>query len=452
MTIQFNYPWNGFSGIQTLATAEETRLVGLGVARYYTENMDGGPSHPEANNLEVGPTGLRKGGAALTAGEMQAVRAGVGSMGRVRGGRSACIGDSITAYGGQSWFNNFCIRSGGLVRRAINAGLAGNSTAQMVARIAADIPKSSKVETIFVQGGTNDHINGINTAATVKNVIGMALYAGAIGCDAVIVLLPPRSDTAEQRDQSAARRLAVRAAAAASDIVLIDPWINMVAADGGWLAGLATDGVHPTNITAAAAGTEAANQMRAYLRAGWNGLHAMTGVPGAVITTDDFFPDSDANGLPNAWIGYGTLVATRTTVAGAVGNNFRMTTAGLNSGGSPVADIAVHERALSGLTLASGDRIAISAKVNFSGYDSGLRFTLRANPTGGANAIALEPTGFAGDLVDGVVWAESVISGAGATALTFQATLQSTTTSPPSAGHAEISQLQVWNLTQMGLA
>jgi hypothetical protein len=44
MTIQFNYPWNGMDGIKSLSGAEETRLVGLGVARYYTPFMDGGPS------------------------------------------------------------------------------------------------------------------------------------------------------------------------------------------------------------------------------------------------------------------------------------------------------------------------------------------------------------------------------------------------------------------------
>jgi hypothetical protein len=41
MTIQFFNHWNGNDGIKTLAPAEEARLVGLGIARDYTEGMDG---------------------------------------------------------------------------------------------------------------------------------------------------------------------------------------------------------------------------------------------------------------------------------------------------------------------------------------------------------------------------------------------------------------------------
>lgn len=79
MTIQFNYPWNGYSGIQTLADAEESRLVGIGVARYYTPYMDGGPSNPEANNLELTESGLQIGGAAPTSAQRASVRAGIGA-------------------------------------------------------------------------------------------------------------------------------------------------------------------------------------------------------------------------------------------------------------------------------------------------------------------------------------------------------------------------------------
>lgn len=42
MTIQFLTPWNGMSGIQTLAAPEEARLVAAGLARVYVEGMDNG--------------------------------------------------------------------------------------------------------------------------------------------------------------------------------------------------------------------------------------------------------------------------------------------------------------------------------------------------------------------------------------------------------------------------
>ena len=63
MTIQFKYPWNGLDGIQTLAPAEETRLVGLGVARVYTPGMDGVSSVPvTASKLPGAGVALDAGG------------------------------------------------------------------------------------------------------------------------------------------------------------------------------------------------------------------------------------------------------------------------------------------------------------------------------------------------------------------------------------------------------
>ena len=75
MTIQFNYHWNGQDGIKTLSTVEEARLVSLGIARYYTPYMDGGPSDAGARSLEIHPSaGLLSGGAAPTPSQLNEIR------------------------------------------------------------------------------------------------------------------------------------------------------------------------------------------------------------------------------------------------------------------------------------------------------------------------------------------------------------------------------------------
>lgn len=123
MTIQFNYAWNGYSGIQTLDTAEEARLVGLGIARYYTPYMDGGPSNPEANNLELDPTaGLLLGGAAPNEQQRTAVRAGIGIVQTLTTGTT--VGPSAWTNHTRS-FGHHVTKSGTIRSVSVNLSAAG---------------------------------------------------------------------------------------------------------------------------------------------------------------------------------------------------------------------------------------------------------------------------------------------------------------------------------------
>ena len=259
----------------------------------------------------------------------------IGFKGAIRGGRCGAIGDSMTAPGLGSWFHQICLKSSGRLRRSINAGVAGNSTAQILARIVTDLPKSAKLETIFVTGGTNDYAASISVAQTVQNLIGMYRYVQSIGADPVLVLLPPRSDTTAQRDSSTAMRAAVIAAAEKYGLLLIDPWRSFVAADGGWMADTSLDGIHAKAASANIAAQDAWGQLAGFLADGWDGLHAMTGVPGALIATNDFLADVGMDGSPDGWTGYplGSLVVTKTTTAGDIGNTWRISTAGVDAEG-----------------------------------------------------------------------------------------------------------------------
>jgi len=366
--------------------------------------------------------------------------------GKLRGGRAGAIGDSVTANSTYSWFTTLCLLSGGRIRRAVNAGVTGNTTTQMAARIVTDLPASLNLDLIFITGGTNDAAAGTPVATVMQNILGMVLYARSIGADVVLVNIPPR-DT--YTDAATEIRAAYYDLSAEHNIPLIDPWRSLVDADGTWVSG-ASSGIHPVIASSRIASDDAWGQISPMLSDGWNGLDAIAGMPGAIVTTDHFFPDNNADGRPNSWGGYNTggLVATKTCTAGEVGNKFRITTQGLNSSAAPVAGEQVEERTISGLTIAAGDRLAIAARVTVSGYDTGIQCHVR---TTSPDNLGIAPTHFLGDLSNAIVWSEITVAEGGITSIKEVVRLVSTGTTTPSVGYVEVSQMQIWNLTAMGI-
>jgi acyl-CoA thioesterase-1 len=88
--------------------------------------------------------------------------------------RYAFMGDSLT----EGW---------ALPR--INLGVHGNTTAQMLARFPAEIP-GHHYTAVFILGGTNDILLGINPAITVRNLSRMVDEARAVGAEPVLAEIP----------------------------------------------------------------------------------------------------------------------------------------------------------------------------------------------------------------------------------------------------------------------
>lgn len=424
----------------TLDAAAEAELVNRKVAVYTARTLTPGEGETPVyatRDTSGAVTGLSAGGGAVL--NMYA--------GKLRGGRAGAIGDSITFNDASSWFHHLCNLSNGRIRRAINAGVAGNTTAQMVARIVAVLPKTQNLDLIFITGGTNDAASAVPLATTMQNVLGMALYARSIGADVVLVNIPPK-------DTNTAAALAIRAGyvalSAAHNIPLIDPWSTMIDADGTWISGMSGDGIHPGTDTTITVAPGLWAQISPLLSDScWNGLDAISGMPGALVTTDHFFVDTDANGTPNGFTGYaiGGLVSVSTTTPGDVGNKFKISTSGLNSSAAPVAGEWVAERTIT-TTAAEGDRLAVSARVSISGYETGIQAHVR---TTSPSALAIEPSYFRGNLDDAIVWAELTVGAGGITSIKLTIRLVTTGTVTPSVGFVEVSQMQIWNLTAMGI-
>ena len=180
----------------------------------------------------------------------------------------------------------------------------------------------------------------------------------------------------------------------------------------------------------------------------------MPSLPGGLLTTQQFFPDTDANGVPDSWTtnSYSSTVGTNTTIAVDVGRAFNMHTTGVNGSAVPQpAGARVSQLDLTGLSLAEGDRIAIAAKVSLTGTGTGTQGHLIVTGTGMTAGYAMTNSNGVGDLEDAIVWGETVVPAGGLTAITIAYRIYNTGAVIPSVGDITMQQLQIWNLTTMGV-
>jgi len=88
-----------------------------------------------------------------------------------------CLGDSLTeAYGVRSdkgWVHLLSQESG---ITTINAGISGDSTTGMLGRC-EPLLKKHKPTHLFIMGGTNDILFGLNNEFIISNIHAMSRYA-----------------------------------------------------------------------------------------------------------------------------------------------------------------------------------------------------------------------------------------------------------------------------------
>ena len=217
------------------------------------------------------------------------------------------LGDSIS-YSPQdfvngNWAAQTFVRSGAEVLKLGDAGVPGNATAQMLARV-PDVIALSPANCV-VMGGTNDL--GLDLALTLANIDQIVKELQQNGIRPILGLLPPRTGgTANVLATNAViQRYAIKNGLPYVDFfaVLADP------ATGDYLPGYSTDGIHPSeNGAAAMASTFLKTTQRlfipvpSFLPTNSNGGKNMLG-------PNVFVPDTGGDGLANGW-----------TVAGGAGS------------------------------------------------------------------------------------------------------------------------------------
>lgn len=340
--------------------------------------------------------------------------------------RGSFLGDSIASgtYNFTAWVNANCPA----LMMGENAGLGGNTSTQMLARVGTDV--STDVDFAFVMEAANDASNGVTLAQHVTNMRG--IFANLIGRNILpVLLLAPSKDTNTLAVQQF--RLADLVLALQLGVPVYDAWEAFInAADGHWTAAASGDGTHPTTATAKTAGTtlgtNIATNVIPYLRPLCN-----ANTPG-LVSGPLFMVDTNADGLADGWNKYGTCTA---SLASASGDGYRgnyQSCAGTAAGAGVYADIFTGV-VVGNLLFATAviDTTVVSGSPTFSAF---MRFT-----GGGLDKYLISPNASVANRFRASVLCRVP---AGSTAIKFQFQVDGTA-SP--AGTIKIAEAQVFDVT-----
>jgi len=168
--------------------------------------------------------------------------------------RFVVLGDSLSAWAfapgsaspstGGAWPEMLATEDPALIL-VNNAGVPGNTTAQMLARLQSDVLAFTP-DLLFVLGGTNDIGYDVPASAVIANITQIVETAKARGIDVVLLTIPPANGQTELRRQ-ARRDINADLATLAADegILLVDVFSTLASPDENLADGYAAiDGLH----------------------------------------------------------------------------------------------------------------------------------------------------------------------------------------------------------------
>ena len=198
-------------------------------------------------------------GGYYTATDVEGVLAEVPSLYGARlGARTVFLGDSITSANASDtvnyqWGMSFptiaTYKSLGKIQRVANAGVSGNTTAQMLARFTTDVTAYAP-SLVVITAGTNDWNDATATSlATYQSGIAALVAAcRGIGAAPVLCTVPPNIISSARRARTTLGNAWLRQYAQQQGIPLVDFYNLLVdPATGGYLSAYNNDGTHPNN-------------------------------------------------------------------------------------------------------------------------------------------------------------------------------------------------------------
>jgi lysophospholipase L1-like esterase len=402
-----------------------------------------------------GPVAASAAAAALIAAEHATERAFQSSTyGRIKGAgsgpRLVALGDSTIAadssnapsWGGRDFVAMALILSGGAFRYVRNAGIAGNKSADMLARFSTDVTPYAP-DVVLLVAGINDAVTGTVTLATyAANMRAIVANIRAIGAVAWIGNVAPNLNTGGTLQKIDTYNAWLREFTAAENIPLLD--LNTPLTDpatGQYLGspgpgGMTLDGTHQDVHGALAVGQALATLATANLPSWSPHLPTYNTTDLRSQVANGLFLASSA-GLGTSWLqtgGTASIITGDTTIKG---NWQRLTD--LVSG-----TINIRQN----ITLAPtviGDTLRISGRCKhvMGTSVSAIQMFFTCSGSGITNYIMLSQTqDFAG------VFEFDVVVPAGTSSLQFQMARVVTTAGT---GYSQIAQIAVRNLTQLGI-
>jgi lysophospholipase L1-like esterase len=154
------------------------------------------------------------------------------------------MGDSLTSgYGdpGPAWPERLDAEDANL-RLVNNAGVPGDTTAQMLARFNRDV-LAYNPEVLFIMGGTNDLGHNISQATTIANLKAMIVAANAKGIRIDLMTVPPNASSG-MADEIDSLNAAITHLGNSYRLVVIDIHSPLSTSIGTYVPRYTVDGLH----------------------------------------------------------------------------------------------------------------------------------------------------------------------------------------------------------------
>lgn len=161
------------------------------------------------------------------------------------------------------WWMVCCEKSNGMIRQYNNGhGVAGNTTAQMLAR-KAEVPAA--VDLVVIQESTNDVILAVSKADHIANMRGLIEFYIGRGQIPIICRPPQIASGAANNKKIYEFGLIDFFLAEEYGVPFVDPWTQFVVEATGFISAavMEGDGIHPLNATHATAGATMYSQLTA---------------------------------------------------------------------------------------------------------------------------------------------------------------------------------------------
>lgn len=291
----------------------------------------------------------------------------------VQGNLAIGLGDSVMVGGSTqpglaadyypgfaSWFAWACYRSQSRLIYQHNAGVGGNTSAQGLARMQADvIAKSPSV--VFIQFGANDANASVPVATYAANI--EAMVALALRNGILPVLCTPHQWSNSQVTLLAYYAEWVRAYATRKGLPLMDLYAALVdPATGLTPASYTGDNYHLSIAGAKLAGSYVADRIASWLPIGTSAL-PQTNIDPANLVTNGLFINSAA-GLGTGWFSVGGAASIVAPAGNVRGNRQRFDLAGAGTGGA-------FQTILAAGNLSPGDVVQFSGRMAYSAQPAG---------------------------------------------------------------------------------
>jgi lysophospholipase L1-like esterase len=169
------------------------------------------------------------------------------------------LGDSLTAWPNTPWPSRLD-SADTLLKLVHNAGVPGNTTSQMRARLAADV-YAYNPDVLFVLGGTNDLGLGISRSATIANLRAIIVGAKAHKITVILIVVPPDSYSS-MAPKIDSLNTAIVNLARGQRVTYVNIHGPLTNANGVYYAKYTSDGLHFTDLGAQVV----ANTIRARVR------------------------------------------------------------------------------------------------------------------------------------------------------------------------------------------